>query len=117
MLRPADISVVKLRQVDSAFLNSLKNPYLRNSYTSQLIAGLSGSYIFNNQSRRVDRSSLMMRFNFETNGNLIDGLSRLFGSKERLADGEPTIACSASDTPSISVSTRTSPRNSCWLPR
>ena len=31
----------------------------------------------------------MMRFNFETNGNLIDGLSRLFGSKERLADGEP----------------------------
>ena len=89
VLRPADISVVKLRQVDSAFLNSLKNPYLRNSYTSQLIAGLSGSYIFNNQSRRVDRSSLMMRFNFETNGNLIDGLSRLFGSKERLADGEP----------------------------
>lgn len=87
VLRPADISVVKLRQVDSAFLNSLKNPYLRNSYTSQLIAGLSGSYIFNNQSRRVDRSSLMMRFNFETNGNLIDGLSRLFGSKERLADG------------------------------
>ena len=52
VLRPADISVVKLRQVDSAFLNSLQNPYLRNSYTSQLIAGLSGSYIFNNQSRR-----------------------------------------------------------------
>lgn len=78
VLRPIDISLVKLRQIDRSFLDSLKNPYLRRSYESQLIAGLSGSYIFNNQDRNVERSSLMMRFNFETNGNLIDGLSRLF---------------------------------------
>ena len=79
VLRPADISVVKLRQIDTAFLEQLQNPYLRNSYESQLIAGLSGSYIFNNQKINTERNSLALRFNFETNGNLIDGLSHLFG--------------------------------------
>ena len=78
VLRPADISIVKMRQVDSAFLNQLVNPYLRRSYESQMIAGLSGSYIFNNQKGKVERSSLALRVNYETNGNLIDGLSGLF---------------------------------------
>ena len=71
--------MVKLRQIDTAFLEQLQNPYLRNSYESQLIAGLSGSYIFNNQKINTERNSLALRFNFETNGNLIDGLSHLFG--------------------------------------
>ena len=89
VLRPADISVVKLRQIDSAFLNQLPNPYLRNSYTPQVIAGLSGSYIFNDRSRTVEKSSLMLRINFETNGNLIDGLSHLFGRSGLDENGRP----------------------------
>lgn len=89
VLRPADISIVKLRQIDSSFLEQLPNPYLRNSYTPQVIAGLSGSYIFNNQSRTVEKSSLMLRVNFETNGNLIDGLSRLFGRSGIDENGRP----------------------------
>lgn len=87
VLRPADINIVKLRQIDTSFLNDLENPYLYNSYTSQVIAGLSASYIFNNQKINIERNSLSMRLNLETNGNLIDGLSRLFG-KEVVGDGD-----------------------------
>lgn len=81
ILRPIDISIVKLRDVDQNFLDGLINPYLRNSYTSQIIAGLSGSYIYNNQLKDVARSSSSVRVNLETNGNLINGLVNLFGSR------------------------------------
>ena len=56
----------------------MPNPYLRNSYTSQLIAGLSGSYLYTNQQKNANRGSIALRFNFETNGNLFNGLYRLF---------------------------------------
>ncbi len=77
MLRPIDISLVKLRDVDQDFLNSIQNPYLKNSYTSQLIAGLSGYYIYSDQVKNLDKSTFALRLNFETNGNLINGLTHL----------------------------------------
>ncbi len=81
ILKPIDISIVKLSYIDQEFLNSLQNLYLRNSYTSQIIAGLSGSYIFNNQRKGLKRNSIAFRVNAETNGNLIDGLASAFLSK------------------------------------
>lgn len=78
MLRPIDITMVNMRSVDADFLTSLVNPYLQNSYTSQLIAGLSASYFFTNQQKSASGESLSLRLNFETNGNLFSGLYRLF---------------------------------------
>lgn len=77
-LRPVDVSLVKMSYIDPDFLESLNNPYLRNSYQPQLIAGISGGYVYNRMWR--NNNSLVFRMNAETTGNLIDGLTHLFTS-------------------------------------
>ena len=80
VLRPVDLNLIKMGYIDDAFFNSIGNPYVQNSYQSQLVAGISGSYMYNNQLRSLnsDINSLLVRFNWETAGNLISGLTHLF---------------------------------------
>ncbi|MBO5874504.1 MAG: hypothetical protein J6Q35_05700, partial [Rikenellaceae bacterium] len=40
-VNPIDVSLIKLYSINPDFFNSLLNPYLKRSYESQLIAGLS----------------------------------------------------------------------------
>lgn len=79
-LRPIDISLIRMSYIDQDFLDGLTNPYLENSYISQLVAGISGSYVYNNQSRNPNGNSLIMRLNLETTGNLISGLAHLLSN-------------------------------------
>ncbi len=81
--RPIDLSLVKMNYISDEFLARLQNPYLRNSYTSQMIAGISGSYVYDKQ--RSVRNSSTVRFNWETSGNLLYGLDHLLGKR---IDGE-----------------------------
>ncbi len=85
-LRPADINVVDVKDIDATFLESLENLYLRNSYTSQFIAGLSFSYGYNNQLKNPGGNATSIRFNAETSGNLIDGLEHLFSKPKAGTD-------------------------------
>lgn len=80
-LRPADINVVHVSRLDPEFLSQTENQYLVNSYTTQLIAGLSFGYAYNNQRRNLGGNATVVRFNIETAGNLIDGLMHLFAHK------------------------------------
>nr|MBE6191061.1 hypothetical protein [Rikenellaceae bacterium] len=82
MLRPIDIHVINVGRLDPEFLNQTQNQYLVNSYTTQLIAGLSFNYGFNNQRRNLGGNATVIRFNAETSGNLIDGLMHLFANKK-----------------------------------
>lgn len=90
LIRPIDVSIVKLRDVDPEFIASLKNPYLEWSFTDQLIAGLSTSYIYNNQRNSIEANSSTLRVNFETNGNLIGGFARWLGSPQPSKPNNPT---------------------------
>lgn len=76
-IRPIDVGLVKVNAIDTAFFNSLQNPYLRESYQDQLLAGISGTWLYNNPSVGGRGRSLIIRFNWETTGNLLGGLSRL----------------------------------------
>ena len=76
-LRPIDLTLIKVGYIDPEFLDRLQNPYLRNSYSQQLIAGISGSYVFNNQIRNINGNATNLRFNWETAGNLVGALSHL----------------------------------------
>lgn len=80
VLRPIDINVVKVSRLDSAFLSQTQNKYLINSYKTQLIAGLSFSYAYNNQRRNLGGNATVVRFNVETAGNLLDGIEHLFSN-------------------------------------
>lgn len=83
---PADINVIHVSRLDPEFLSQTQNQYLINSYKTQLMAGLNFSYGYNNQRRNLGGNATVVRFNFETSGNLIDGLKHLFSDKKEGQD-------------------------------
>lgn len=87
--RPIDVNYVDVWDIQEDFWDKYigNNDYLRNSYSSQLIIGMSGSYVYNSQlMNSLEPKSFLLRFNWETMGNTMWGLSHLFGSKEYLSD-------------------------------
>ena len=80
-LRPIDINVISVSRLDETFLSQTHNQYLINSYKTQFISGLAFSYGYNNQRRNLDGNATVIRFNFETSGNLLDACERLFGHR------------------------------------
>lgn len=85
-LRPIDINVVDVSYLDPDFLSNTENLYLINSYQTQLIAGLTFSYGYNNQLKNLGRNATVIRFNAETAGNLVGGLAHWLTSPVRTAD-------------------------------
>jgi outer membrane protein assembly factor BamA len=79
IIRPVDVNLIDVKKIDAAFLDQLRNPYLRNSYRSQLVPGMSLQWTYNSQLRSPDQSanSLVVRLNAETMGNLFAALSRM----------------------------------------
>jgi hypothetical protein len=78
-VRPIDVGVVKVNYLDQAYIDSQQNPYLRESYKDQLLAGISGSWVYNNSTWNTRGSALTIRLNWETKGNLLYGAGKLFG--------------------------------------
>lgn len=79
LINPADINFVYVPRVNQSFLDGIQNPYLRNSYTSQLIAGLSAAYNYRTDNSANAPSWVNLRLTGDVNGNLIGGLARAFG--------------------------------------
>ncbi len=88
-LRPFDVSLVKMNHVNQSFLDRLQNPYLRDSYTTQMMAGLSGSFHYGEQHITAKRDYVDLRANIGTSGNLISGIKQLLGSTK--SDGHYTM--------------------------
>jgi outer membrane protein assembly factor BamA len=80
-LSPIDISLVSMGHMESAFAEMLDNPYLLASYNDQMIAGISASYVFNNQPRNLDAGATVLRINAETTGNIFSGMVRALDVK------------------------------------
>ncbi len=79
-INPADINVVSVPWIDPDFKNSIENPYLRNSYESQLIAGLSAGYYFQTDPN-PKADNLSIRLVGDMNGNLLRGLTSWLGKR------------------------------------
>jgi outer membrane protein assembly factor BamA len=77
-VRPVDVNLVRMSYMNPDFERELNNPYLVESYADQLIAGISASYVYNNQPRDLNAGAVVFRANAETTGNLFSGLTRLF---------------------------------------
>ena len=97
-LRPIDINVVDVNNLDESFLMINKtdsaghqeltpNKYLLESFRTQFIGGLTFGYLYNNQRKNLGGNATNIRFNFETAGNLIDAVDRLFYARPK--DGSP----------------------------
>lgn len=79
-INPADVNVIDVPWVNQEFLNSIQNEYLRNTYRSQLIGGLSASYFYNT-SANPHVNALTLRVNADINGNLYSLVAPIFHSK------------------------------------
>lgn len=79
--RPITVSLINVPWKDTDYINStIDNPYLRESYNSQLIAGSNFSVLYKNSIS--DNQKLSVRTNLETSGNLIYLGSSLFHAKK-----------------------------------
>ncbi|MBQ5726637.1 MAG: BamA/TamA family outer membrane protein [Alistipes sp.] len=81
MLRPIDLNWINVSYINEEFFNSLQNEYLRQSYRTQAIVGLSASYVYNNQNKHIGGNATLMRVNFESAGNLLNLFERAFSHK------------------------------------
>ncbi len=78
-LRPVDINLINVRDLDRTFIDGLKNPYLQQSYQSQLAPGISFSWVYNSQLRQpgANSNSSVFGLSVETMGNLFSAVSRM----------------------------------------
>ncbi len=86
-INPLDFNLVSVPWVSDSFLETIENPYLRNSYQSQMIAGLSTSYYYTNNAN-LNENGFVLRVNADVNGNLFSGLGHLFGNKTQQSGEE-----------------------------
>jgi hypothetical protein len=63
VVRPISINWVNVGYINEDYFNSLQNEYLKRSYESQLIVGLSGSYIYNNPRVESTGNQTIIRIN------------------------------------------------------
>lgn len=89
VVRPFDVSMVKMNYVSEDFLDRLQNPYLRDSYTTQMMAGISGSYTRGTQNITYQSDYNTLRVGFATSGNLLAGVQHLLGAPT--TDGHYTL--------------------------
>ena len=80
-LRPIDLNWIHVGYIDQDFFASLENEYLRQSYLTQAIVGLSASYTYNNQGKNIGGNATLMHANFESSGNLLNLFERAFSKK------------------------------------
>ncbi len=85
-VRPIDVNLVKMNYIDADYYDQLENEYLKNSYQTQLISGLSLSYAYDNTGKNISGNSTLVRINAETAGNLLNGVVGLLGT-EQTSDG------------------------------
>lgn len=74
-----DVNVVRLYEFDAGFINSIRDLYIKSSFTDHLIFAMNYSLIFNNQRLASNKRYTYARLNIESSGNLLYGLSELAG--------------------------------------
>lgn len=87
-INPFDLNVISVPWVDEGFLAEIDNPYLRNSYESQLIAGVSASYYYTTNPN-PKASSFTVRAMGDVNGNILRGFTSWFGRQVSINPGTP----------------------------
>jgi len=81
-LNPVEVLLVKVFPSPefTAELDSLEDQRFKNQYTDHMIAGLKYTLTFSNQNVSKHRNFFYIRSNFETAGNLIYGIDKIFNA-------------------------------------
>lgn len=85
-----DVNVVRLYEFDPDFINSIKDLYIKSSFTDHLIFAMNYSLIYNNQRLASNKNYSYARLNLESSGNLLYSLSELFNRDKTIAQDTVT---------------------------
>lgn len=91
-LNPVEVLLVKIFPSPefTAKLDSLQDNRFKNQYTDHMIAGLKYTLTFSNQNVSKYKNFFYIRSNFETSGNLLYGIDKLFKAPKN-ENGEFTL--------------------------
>ncbi len=82
-----DLNLVRLYEFDEDFINSIKDLYIKSSFTDHFIFAMNYSFIYNNQRINSSKNYTYARLNVESAGNALWLLSELSGrSKSQVVD-------------------------------
>lgn len=78
IVQPIDLSYINLTPSPrfEQILEQINNPFLRNSYTDNLILALKYSFIWNTKTNNSKKDHFFFRFNAESAGNLLSALTQ-----------------------------------------
>ncbi len=76
-----DLNYVMMPNVDRAFIDGLKNQYIKSTYTDHLILSANFLAIYTDRAVNSTGSSNYFRVNIETSGNFLLGVNKLLGKK------------------------------------
>lgn len=80
-----DLNLVKMFALDSAFLSSIENLYIKSSYVDHSISSFNYSFTYSTQTqKRTDY--LVFKSNFETAGNVLYGFNKLINRPENASE-------------------------------
>ena len=79
-----DLNYVLMKNVNRSFVDSLKNEYIKNTYTDHMIFSAVFSATYTDQIvNSKEMSYNYFRANLESSGNLLWGIDRLFGERRK----------------------------------
>lgn len=76
-----DFNMVKLYSFDQDFVNSIKDLYIKSSFTDHLIFAMNYSVVYNNQKLNTKKDYTLLKFNIESAGNLLYLFSTVINQK------------------------------------
>ncbi|MDR2084748.1 MAG: BamA/TamA family outer membrane protein [Bacteroidales bacterium] len=77
---PIDFNLIKIHKTPEfeEILDNFHNTFYKSKYTDHILLGANFSFIFNNQDRNKFGSFFYLRTTFESSGNLLYGIDKLF---------------------------------------
>lgn len=81
-----DLNMVKMFKYDTAFVKRIENLYIKSSYTDHSISSWNYSYTLNTQNIQKGSDYKFLRMNFETAGNLLYGINKVFNRSRYQSD-------------------------------
>lgn len=83
-----DFNYVMMHKVDKDFIAGLRNEYIKRAYTSHLLLSANFISIYTDQVLNSPSSYNYARINVESSGNLLYGISKIFGNSKAEKDGQ-----------------------------
>lgn len=91
IFNPVDLNIVRIFRIDSIFNESIKNLYIRSSYIDHVVSATNYTYVYSSRKNEGRKPYHYWRYNVESAGNILWGVSRAFG--------RPQYEASAADEP------------------